>query len=115
MLLYRQMFAFTTYTMFHGNKTWISKSDLHVGLSFSIRIYFCPYTIFETLPFSKYHFSETPQEKYDHAILLQPISLKKCRMFLNRLTNKNIMPKNYFVYAFCMCKEGNSDTLKLKI
>ena len=46
-------------------------------------------------------FSETPQEKYDHVIFLQPKSRKKCRKnFENRFTNEIKMPKNYFEYAW---------------
>ena len=41
---------------------------------------------------SKFHFSETLQEKYDHMIFLQPKSRKKgYKNFENRFTNKIIM------------------------
>ena len=77
---------------------------------------YCLNTIFQKLHFSKSHFSETPQEKYDHVIILQAMSPKKChKNFENRFTNKIIMPKNHFECAFCMCKGGNPNTLKLKI
>ncbi|MEW8547924.1 MAG: hypothetical protein AB2693_30835 [Candidatus Thiodiazotropha sp.] len=77
---------------------------------------YCLNTIFQKLHFSKSNFSETPQQKYDHAILLQPMSPKKChKKFENRFTNKIIMPKNNFEWALCMCKGGNPNTLKLKI
>ena len=42
----------------------------------------------QKLHFSKSRFSETPQEKYDRVIFLQPKSRK------NRFTNKIIMPNN---------------------
>ena len=77
---------------------------------------YCLHTIFQKLHFSKSHFSKTSQEKYDHVIFLQPKSPKKCRKnFENRFTIKIIMPKKYFEQAFCMCKGGNPNTLKMKI
>ena len=58
---------------------------------------YCLHTIFQKLHFSKSHFSETPQEKYDYVIFLQPKSPKKCRKnFENRFTIEIIMPKKYF-------------------
>ena len=36
------------------------------------------YCLSEKVHISKSHFSETPQEKYDHVIFLQPKSSKKC-------------------------------------
>ena len=58
---------------------------------------YCLNTIFQKLPFSKSHFSERPQEKYDHVIILHSKSLKKCHKKIeNRLTNKNFMPENNF-------------------
>ena len=64
--------------------------------SFYFAYNYCLNTIFQKLHFSKSHFSETPQEKYDHVIFLQPKSLKKCRKkFENRFTSKMIMPKKY--------------------
>ena len=60
--------------------------------------HYCLNTTSQKLHFSKSHFSEIPQEKYDHAIFLQSMSPKKChKKFKNRLTNKIIMPKNHFV------------------
>ena len=57
----------------------------------------CLNTIFQKLHFSKSHFSETPQDKYDHVIFLQLMSPKKChKKFENRFTNKIIMPENHF-------------------
>ena len=65
---------------------------------------YCLHTIFQKLHFSKSYFSETPQEKYDHVIFLQPNSPKKChKNFVNRFTNKIIMPKNYFEYRPFAC------------
>ena len=58
---------------------------------------YCLNTIFQKLHFSKSHFYETLQEKYSYVIFLQPKSrFKCCKNFENRLTNKIIMPKNYF-------------------
>ena len=58
---------------------------------------YCLNTIFQKLHFSKSQFSETPQEKYDHAIFLQLMSPKKGRKkFGDRFTNMIIMPKNHF-------------------
>ena len=56
---------------------------------------YCLNTIFQKLHFSKSHFSERPQEKYDHVTILHSISLTKChKNSENRLTNKNFMPEN---------------------
>ena len=56
---------------------------------------YCLCTIFQILHISISHFSETPQEKYDHVIFLQPMSRKKChKNFENRFTNKIIVHKN---------------------
>ena len=50
---------------------------------------YCLSTIFQKLHFSKSHFSERPQEKYEHDIILHFKSLKKChKNFEHRLTNK---------------------------
>ena len=77
---------------------------------------YCLNAILQKLNFSKSHFSETPQEQYDHAIFLLLMSPKKClKMFENQFTNKIIMSKNHFEEAFCICKGGNPNTLKLKI
>ena len=58
---------------------------------------YCLNTFFQKLHFSKSHFYETLQEKYDYVIFLQPKSRKKChKNFENRFTNKIIMPKKYF-------------------
>ena len=47
--------------------------------------------------FSKSHFSERPQENYEHVIILHSKSLKKShKNFENRLTNKNFMQENIF-------------------
>ena len=60
-----------------------------------VLMYYCPYTIFQKLPFSKSHFSEIHQEKYDYGTVLHSRSLKKCREnFENQLTNKNSLPEN---------------------
>ena len=68
--------------------------------------------IFQNLTFLKHH----RKNIYDHVIILQPKSRKKCRKnFENRFINEIIMPKKYFEYAFCMCKGGNPNTLKMKI
>ena len=54
-------------------------------------------TIFQKLHFSKSHFCETLQEKYDYIIFLQLTNHKKCRKnFENRFTSKLVIPKNYF-------------------
>ena len=57
---------------------------------------YCLNTISQKLHFSKSHYRETLQEKYDYVIFLQPKSRKKCRKNENRFTSKIIMPKNYF-------------------
>ena len=67
---------------------------------------YCLNTIFQKPHFSKSHFSETPQEKYYHAIFLQPMSPKKChKKFENRLTNKIIIPKNIFNRHFACARK----------
>ena len=58
---------------------------------------YCLNTIFQKLHFLKSHFSENPQEKYDHVTILHSISPKKCyKNFENRLTNKTFMPESNF-------------------
>ena len=58
---------------------------------------YCLSTIFQKLHFSKSHFSENPQEKYDHVTILHSISPKKChKNFENWLTNKKFMPESNF-------------------
>ena len=55
------------------------------------------HTIFLKLHFSKSHFSERPQEKYEHVTILHSISRKKChKNFENQVSNENIMPENNF-------------------
>ena len=66
---------------------------------------YCPYTIFQKLPFSKSPFSETPLAFYEYACLLHFKSLEKClnpialmhlllEKFENWFANKNFMPQN---------------------
>ena len=60
-------------------------------------IHYCLNTIFQKLHFSKSHFSERPQEEYEHVTILHSKSLKKChKNFENRLTNENFMQENIF-------------------
>ena len=60
-------------------------------------LYYCLNTIFQKLHFSKSHFSERPQEKYENVTILHSKSLKKCqKKFENGLTNKNSMQENIF-------------------
>ena len=67
---------------------------------------YCLHTIFQKLHFSKSHFSETPQEKYDQVIFLQPKSRKKCcKNFENWFMNKIIMPKIILNRPFACARE----------
>ena len=54
---------------------------------------YCLNTIFQKLHFSKSHFSERPQEKYEHVTILHSKSLKK---YHKKLTNKKFMQENIF-------------------
>ena len=61
------------------------------------KLVYCLNTIFQKLYFSKSHFSERSQEKYEHVTISHSKSLKKChKNFEIRLTNKNFMQENIF-------------------
>ena len=75
---------------------------------------YCLYTIFQNLHFSKSHFSETPQEKYDLVIFLQPKVVKCAAKILKIGSLIKNYAKKLFELALCMCKGGNPSTLKLK-
>ena len=80
-------------------KLWrnrVKTQDLLIWLTYTLTLgsltIYCLNTISQKLHFSKSHFSEPLQEKYDHAIFLQLMSPKKChKKFENRFTNKIIM------------------------
>ena len=73
---------------------------------FSIYTTYCLNTIFQKLHFSKSYFSETPQEKYDPAIYLQPMSPKKCRKKLKiGSLLKKICPKIILNRYFACARE----------
>ena len=74
----------------------------HCGVRFHN---YCLNTIFQKLHFSKSHFSERPQEKNEHVIILHFKSLKKChKNFENRLTNKILCKKIFLNRAFSIVK-----------
>ena len=70
-------------------------------LSYMYNIIYCLYTIFKKLHFSKSHFSETPQEKYDHVVFLQPKSRKKCRKNF-KIENQANLRKNLRAWCSAM-------------
>ena len=63
----------------------------------------------ETVFFFKSHFSESPQELYDHVSILHSKSLKKCHNnFENPLTNEKLSQKIILNRAFSIgkCQQG---------
>ena len=61
------------------------------GMPSRVSSYYCPYTVFQKLPFSKFHFSEAPSGEYDRPSFCIS-SLKKCCInFENHFTNKIFM------------------------
>ena len=66
---------------------------------------YCLFTIFKNMLFSKSHFSERPQEKYYHVIMLHSKSLKKCHEnFENWFTNKINYARKFLNRAFSIIK-----------
>ena len=60
-------------------------------------------TIFQKLPFSKSHFSETPPAEYDYVIHLHSKILKICRKCFEKSINKRTFCTRTFGWGFVHC------------